>query len=227
MKQRKKENILHRNHFVRCFKFSDKIDSPSSDIQNGNIDSPADESPSPLENDDASASPATNFQPTSLANFVHLQQSTMSNGGSVSKRTLDKQRKLLKNGKIQLPPTINNSISATNLNKISSNVPSSSLRYESLAKRKRTLDLTSQRLVYDKECLLLERKNLEVKLAMNENELERINIEKRRIDLMIQKHQQDSSSIINGNQVQQTQQRQSDDFDEQNNSFDEMSDINE
>jgi hypothetical protein len=87
-------------------------------------------------------------------------------------------------------------------------------------KRKRTLELTSQRLVYDKERLLIERKNLEVKLTINENENERIAIEKRRTELAIQKLQCESSNGTNTNLSDQEDH-------EDNNSLDDVSDINE
>lgn len=95
-----------------------------------------------------------------------------------------------------------------------------SLRYESLMKRKRTLELTSQRLNNDKERLLIERKNLELKFALNENENERINIEKRRTELAIQKLQSESSNGIHAHLSDP------EDHDD-NNSLDDISDINE
>jgi hypothetical protein len=91
-----------------------------------------------------------------------------------------------------------------------------SLRFECLIKRKRTLELTSQRLMYDKECLLLERKNLDVKLAVNECENERITIEKRRTELALQKYQCELNGTNNSLSDQ-----------DENNSLDDISDINE
>jgi hypothetical protein len=135
----------------------------------------------------------------------------MASNGQVSKRTLDKQRKHLKQSRNHqlLHPT----------NK-SYGQQQNSLRFESLIKRKRTLELTSQRLVYDKERLLIERKNLDVKLAVNENESERITIEKRRTELAIQKLQCESSNGTNTNLSDP------EDHDD-NNSLDDISDINE
>lgn len=131
--------------------------------------------------------------------------------GSVSKRTLDKQRKYLK--------------PSHNQQTMNSTKPygqqQSSLRIESLIKRKRTLELTTQRLIYDKERLLIERKNLDVKLAANECENERITIEKRRTELALQKYQCELPITSNG-----TNNHLSDleDHDEHN-SPDDMSDI--
>jgi hypothetical protein len=102
----------------------------------------------------------------------------------------------------------------------SSGQQQNSLRYESLLKRKRTLELTSQRLVYDKERLLLEKKNIDVKLATNECENERITIDKRRIELALQKFQCEIST--NGNNHLSDQEDHED-----NNSLDDMSDFNE
>jgi hypothetical protein len=135
----------------------------------------------------------------------------MTSNGQISKRTLDKQRKHLKQSRNHqfLHPT----------NK-SYGQQQNSLRFESLMKRKRTLELTSQRLVYDKERLLIERKNLEVKLTINENENERIAIEKRRTELAIQKLQCESSNGTHTNLSDQ-------DDHEDNNSLDDVSDINE
>ncbi len=97
------------------------------------------------------------------------------------------------------------------------------LRFESLIKRKRTLELTSQRLIYDKERLLIERKNLDVKLAVNECENERIAIEKRRTELAIQKFQCELPLTSNGINTNLSDQEDHDD----KNSLDAMSDINE
>ena len=193
------------------------------------MDSPEDETASLLGNDDASPNPMINIPPTSLSTFVNFHQSMQNTAtvinGQVSKRTLDKQRKQLKSARVQ-QMTINNPITM-NSNKFNAGHPTS-LRYESLNKRKRTLELTIQRLLYDKECLVLERKNLDIKLAMNENEHERVNIEKRRIELTIQKYQNETSSITNGNANHHHHQNQSDIEDHDgNNSADEISDINE
>lgn len=135
----------------------------------------------------------------------------ITSNGQISKRTLDKQRKHLKQSRNQqlLHPTK------------SYGQQQNSLRYESLIKRKRTLELTSQRLHYDKERLIIERKNLDVKLAVNENENERITIEKRRTELAIQKLQCEPST--NGSNANLSDQEDHDD----NNSLDDISDINE
>jgi len=135
----------------------------------------------------------------------------ITSNGQISKRTLDKQRKHLKQSRNHqfINPTK------------SYGQQQNSLRFESLIKRKRTLELTSQRLIYDKERLLIERKNLDIKLAVNENENERNNIEKRRTELAIQKLQCESSNGTNNNLL--SDQEDHDD----NNSLDDMSDINE
>ncbi|UJR14663.1 hypothetical protein I4U23_001656 [Adineta vaga] len=202
---------------------SDKADSPSSDLVNGingQIDSPGDESASLIGNDDNSPSPATSLQPTSLSSFLPSQQHAAlmihSNNGQISKRTLDKQRKYLKTSR-NLP------ILNTTKSYGQQQQQQHSLRYESLMKRKRTLELTSQRLIYDKERLILERKNLDVKLAVNECENERIAIEKRRTELAIQKFQCGLSLTSNGLNNHLSDQE---DHDEKN-SVDDMSDINE
>jgi hypothetical protein len=135
----------------------------------------------------------------------------ITSNGQISKRTLDKQRKHLKQSR--------NHHQFINPTK-SYGQQQNSLRFESLIKRKRTLELTSQRLIYDKERLLIERKNLDIKLAVNENENERNNIEKRRIELAIQKLQCESSNGTNNNLSDQ------EDHDD-NNSLDDISDINE
>ena len=186
------------------------------------MDSPGDESASLLGNDDNSPSPVTSLQPTSLSSFVTPQQTNtsivaISANGQISKRTLDKRRKLLKSSVIQ--PFVNNTIKSYGQQQ-------NSLRYESLIKRKRTLELTSQRLIYDKERLLIERKNLDVKLATNECENERIAIEKRRTELALQKLQCEiplSSNGTNNNNNHLSDQEDHDD----NNSLDDMSDFNE
>jgi len=135
----------------------------------------------------------------------------ITSNGQISKRTLDKQRKHLKQSR-------NHQF----INPIKSyGQQQNSLRFESLIKRKRTLELTSQRLIYDKERLLIERKNLDIKLAVNENENERNNIEKRRTELAIQKLQCESSNGTNNNLL--SDQEDHDD----NNSLDDISDINE
>ena len=135
----------------------------------------------------------------------------MVSNGKVSKRTLEKQRRNLKHSRHQ---TFSHPTSK------SYGQQQSSLRYESLIKRKRTLELTSQRLIYDKERLLIERKNLELKLAVNDNENDRITIEKRRTELAIQKLQCESSNGTNTNLSDP------EDHDD-NNSLDDISDINE
>lgn len=139
----------------------------------------------------------------------------MSNG-QISRRTLDKRRKLLK-------ASVNYSALNNHTSK-SYGQQQHSLRYESLLKRKRTLELTSQRLINDKQRLLLERKNLEVKLASNECENERVAIEKRRTELALQKLQSDLSSA--NNEVNNHNLSDQEDHDD-NNSLDDMSDIND
>ena len=86
------------------------------------------------------------------------------------------------------------------------------------------LELTSQRLSNDKQRLLLERKNLEVKLASNECENERVAIEKRRTELALQKLQSDLSTA--NNEVNNHNLSDQEDHDD-NNSLDDMSDIND
>lgn len=179
------------------------------------MDSPGDESASLLGHDDNSPSPATSHQRTSLSSFVPPIVPKVDNG-QVSKRTLDKQRKYLKHSRHQpyLSSMMKTSSSGQQLQQ-------NSLRYESLIKRKRTLELTSQRLINDKERLLIERKNLELKFALNENENERINIEKRRTDIAIQKLQSESSSNGIHSNLSDIDEH------EDNNSLDDISDINE
>ena len=141
----------------------------------------------------------------------------------VSKRTLDKRRKLLKTS-ANVTPTIP-------MMKSSGQSYQNSLRYESLMKRKRTLELTSQKIYHDRECLLIERKNIEIKLAANECENERINIEKRRTELVLQKYHNDLPVSSNGtnhhhhhhHQGQLSDQEDHDD----NNSVDDISDLND
>ena len=147
----------------------------------------------------------------------------MTSNGQVSKRTLEKQRKQIKASRPHQQMNTSSMSTAVTTNPRSSARQQTSLRYESLTKRKRTLELTSQQLSCDKECLLLERKNLELKLAVNENENERINIEKRRVEFAMQKCQYEtpSASVSNGNHFSDL------DDHEGNNSVDEMSDINE
>ncbi|CAF0724729.1 unnamed protein product [Adineta steineri] len=218
-------NNGNNNNYETTFneQSSDKIDSPSSDLgngMNGHLDSPGDESASLLGNDDNSPSPATSLQPTSLSSFLPSQQcvTSMTNisNGKVSKRTLDKQRKHLK--------TLQNN-QFTNSTK-SYDQQQYSLRYKSLIKRKRTLELTTQRLIYDKERLIIERKNLDIQLAVNECENERIAIEKRRTELAIQKYQCESSSSCISNGINNHLSDDHEDHDEKN-SLDDMSDINE
>ena len=100
-----------------------------------------------------------------------------------------------------------------------------SLRFEALLKRKRTLELTSQRLIYDKERLLIEQKNISIKLAANECESERMTIEKRRTELALQKLQCDLPTSSNGTSNHQHVSDQ--DEHDDNNSLDDMSDLNE
>ena len=171
---------------------ADRVDSPAAS------DSPGDESASVLGRDERSASPPSTT-PTPIGN------------GQVSKRTLEKQRKQIKAARLHSTMTITKPVPNGH-----------SFRYESLAKRKRTLELNCQKLLCDKECLLLERKNLELRLAMNECEHERIQMEKRRLDVLLQKYS--ASPLSNGNNF-----HPSSEFDEHedNASVDEMSDINE
>ena len=176
---------------------------PVSLATNGNheaservVDSPvASDSP----DDDRSASPPSTTP-------------TPSGNGQISKRTLEKQRKQIK------PARLHSTVISAKP------VPNGhSARYELLAKRKRTLELNCQKLLCDKECLLLERKNLELRLAMNECEHERIQLEKRRLDVTLQKYA--LTPLSNGN----NHFHPSSEFDEHedNASVDEMSDINE
>lgn len=138
----------------------------------------------------------------------------------VSKRTLDKRRKLLKTS-ANVTPTIP-------MMKSSGQPYQNSLRYESLMKRKRTLELTSQKLYHDRECLLIERKNIEIKLAANECENERIIIEKRRTELVLQKYHNDLPASTNGTNHHHHQGQLSDQEDhDDNNSGDDISDLNE
>ncbi|UJR32089.1 hypothetical protein I4U23_019557 [Adineta vaga] len=213
----------HHNHDTSYNEqSSDKVDSPSSDLANGvsgQLDSPGDESASLIGNDDNSPSPLINYQMASHlpSQQIHSSTTAISGNGQVSKRTLDKRRKLLKT-------SLNQQI-VNNINRAHGQSPQqqqNSLRYESLMKRKRTLELTSQRLIYDKERLLLERKTLDIQLATNECENERIAIEKRRTDLAIQKLQSDIPLSSNGNHNLSDQEDHDD-----NNSLDDMSDINE
>ena len=209
---------------------SEKADSPSSDLAIGGgsnpLDSPADESPSLLCQDENSNSPkATTMPSTSVSLSGQMGQTSSMNNGQISRRTLDKRRKASKSNTYSTSTTYNprNYVQQQN-----------SLRYESLLKRKRSLELTSQRLKYEKERLLIERKNLDLKLATNECEHERCSIDRRRIDLALQKLQSEQSST-NHNDVQQQQQQQQaqplsdqEDVLEEHPSYDdEMSDINE
>ena len=218
---------------LRC-QSSDQADSPSSDLVIGGdsaqLDSPCDESASLLGHDDNSSSPMTSVQPTLHSPFAVPQanhhQSTMggmSSNGQISKRTLDKRRKLLK--------------SSANRSDLTSTMKSygqqqSSLRFEALLKRKRTLELTGQRLIYDKERLLIEQKNISIKLAANECENERVAIEKRRTELALQKLQCDLPTSSNGtttnnNNSNYHQHASDQDEHDDNNSLDDMSDLNE
>ncbi|CAF0879455.1 unnamed protein product [Rotaria sordida] len=214
-------NINNTNHDISFNEqSSDKVDSPSSDLANGvsgQLDSPGDESASLLGNDDNSRSPITNFQITSnipSQQINTLTIGTSSNGGQISKRTLDKRRKLLKS-------SINQQL-LNNTNK-SYGQQQHSLRYESLIKRKRTLELISQKLLNDKQVLLIEKKNLDIKLATNECENKRIAIDKRRIELALQKFQCELPLSANGNNNNLSDQEDHDD----NDSLDDMSDFNE
>jgi hypothetical protein len=118
---------------------------------------------------------------------------------------------------------LKSSINQININK-SHGQQQNSLRYESLIKRKRILELTSQKLINDRECLLIERKNLEIKLATNDCENERINIEKRRTELALQKLQNDTSLSPNGNNNNHLSDQEDHD---DNNSLDDICDYNE
>ncbi len=202
-------------HFFKQFNFfflqsSDKVDSPSSDLGNGvnvQLDSPGDESTSLLlDNYDNPSSPITNISSQQINSSIINNQ--------ISKRTLDKRRKLLKS-------SVNQVILLNNTNK-SYGQQQNSLRYESLIKRKRILELTNQKLINDRECLLIEKKNIEIKLATNDCENERINIEKRRLELALQKFQNDNSLSPNGNNHLSDQEDHDD-----NNSLDDISDFNE
>ena len=141
----------------------------------------------------------------------------------VSKRTLDKRRKLLKTS-VNPMPAISNM-------KSSGQQYQNSLRCESLLKRKRTLELTSQKLYHERECLLIERKNLEIKLAANDCESERITIEKRRTELALQKYHNDlttiSSNGTNHHHHPHHQQLSDQEDHDDNNSVDDISDLNE
>jgi hypothetical protein len=96
-------------------------------------------------------------------------------------------------------------------------------------KRKRTLELTSQKLFNDRECLLIERKNLEIKLETNQCETERISIEKRRTELSLQKLQNDLSSTTttNGNNNNNNHHISDQEDHDDNNSVDDISEFNE
>jgi hypothetical protein len=171
------------------------------------MDSPGDESASLLlDNDDNPSSPTLNL--------LSRQNNPSITNNQISKRTLDKRRKLLKS-------SVNQHIhNKSNGHQQQQN----SLRYESLIRRKRILELTSQKLLNDRECLLIEKKNLEIKLATNEYENERNNIDKRRLEITLQKYQNDttSSSSPNGNNHLSDQEDHDD-----NNSPDNISDFNE
>lgn len=170
------------------------------------MDSPGDESASLLlDNDDNPSSPILNLS-------SHQNNPSITNN-QISKRTLDKRRKLLKS-------SVNQHIH----NKSNGHQQQNSLRYESLIRRKRILELTSQKLLNDRECLLIEKKNIEIKLATNEYENERNNIDKRRLEITLQKYQNDitSSSSPNGNNHLSDQEDHDD-----NNSPDNISDFNE
>lgn len=186
------------------------------------MDSPADESPSLLGQDENSSSPKPTGPSTSMSSAVQHAHTSSMNNGQVSRRTLEKRRKAFKSAIYSSTIPSSHSRNST---------PSqSSLRYESLLKRKRTLELLSQRLTYDKERLLIERKNLDIQLAVNECEHERCTIDRRRIELALQKCQSEQfNHHQNNNHHHQQAQQQSDHEDllEDNPSYDEMSDINE
>lgn len=133
--------------------------------------------------------------------------------GQVSRRTLEKRRKLLKS-------SLQNNCSNARTFVQQQN----SLRYESLLRRKRSIELTIQRLAFEKDRFILEKKIIEVQLAVNESEQERIQIEKRRVDSSIFKLQNHFSNGTNENNS--TNLSENEDHDE-NLSFDQMSDINE
>ncbi|CAF0764460.1 unnamed protein product [Didymodactylos carnosus] len=161
-------------------------------------------------------------------------------GGSVSKRTMDKRRRMInaqtndKPAAIQTLPNV--STQPWILPTTTYLQQQTQLRFESLQKRKRTIDLTNQRLINNKERLLIERKNIDIKLQQNECEYERLNIEKRRTELALQKLQQQTTT--NGNTpshsyfpCQQTSsgssgQQLTSDIDEDS-MADDMSDLNE
>ncbi|CAM4872629.1 unnamed protein product [Rotaria socialis] len=216
------QSTINSNHHDVSFneQSSDKVDSPSSDLPNGvsgQLDSPGDESASLLGNDDNSTSPVTNYQTTS--NIPSQQTYTptvaISCNGQISKRTLDKRRKLLKS-----------SVNQQNLNNTNKSYAQqqNSLRYESLIKRKRTLELTSQKLLNDKQVLLIEKKNIDIKIATNECETKRIAIEKRRVELASQKFQNEPQLSTNGNNNNNLSDQEDHD---DNDSLDDMSDFNE
>ncbi|CAF2824413.1 unnamed protein product [Rotaria sp. Silwood2] len=221
LQQQQQSNINNTNHDISFNEqSSDKVDSPSSDLANGvsgQLDSPGDESASLLGNDDNSRSPITNFQITSNIPSHHTNTSTIaiSSNGQVSKRTLDKRRKLLKSS--VNPQSLNNT------NK-SYGQQQNSLRVESLIKRKRTLELTSQKLLNDKQVLLIEKKNIDIKLATIECENKRITIDKRRIELALQKFQCETPLSTNGNNNNNLSDQEDHD---DNDSLDDMSDFNE
>jgi hypothetical protein len=181
------------------------------------MESPDDGSPSLVDHDENSINSKTHVPSRIFPSYSTKPSSIIE--GKVSRRTLDKRRKVFKT-------SIGNQQSGTNHVNQTYDQQQHSLRYESFVKRKRTLELTSQRLTYDKECLLLQRKNLDIRLAANECELERIAIEKRRIDLTIQKYQQDLPTVnhdINNHHQHFSDQEDHDDI----TSLDDMSDINE
>ncbi|CAF1230255.1 unnamed protein product [Didymodactylos carnosus] len=155
--------------------------------------SPLIASSSSLVNDQIQNSPHENSNHYSHPHHPH--------GGSVSKRTMDKRRRMI-NAQInekQAPVTSFPSVPTQSpiLPSTMYHQQQTQLRFESLQKRKRTIDLTSQRLIYDKERLIIERKNIDIKLQQNECEHERWDIEKRRTELALQKLQQEATT--NGN----------------------------
>jgi hypothetical protein len=145
------------------------------------------------------------------SNAINYLNHRKSNG-QISKRTLEKRRKLMK--------TFHNA----SLNSRPYGYQQNALRIESLMKRKRSLELNSQRLIYEKERLQLEKRNLDLKLAANECEYERLIIEKRRIDLALHKYQSDQATGSSETNHQHLSDLEDHD---DNHSFDEMSDIND
>ena len=157
----------------------------------------------------------TNFQltPNTPSQQINASTTAILSNGQISKRTLDKRRKLIKS-------SVNQQF-LNNTNKPYGQLQNS-LRYESLMKRKRTLELIGQKLINDKQILSIEKKNIDIKLAANECENKRIAIEKRRIEFALQKCQCEMPLSTNGN-INLSDQEDHDD----NDSLDEVSDFNE